>query len=150
MGFLTGILAAEVQNKQQSGLKFAREARQREVFMASAMMCVDEVLKTEEGETAAWVRGNDSELLARLLPLVREQCVVLDFSAVERIDAAGLSALIALYREARQAGHSFAVTSPTPRVAEVLAVVGLDRVLLAEYGEEKRPGFLPRLARSAA
>jgi anti-anti-sigma factor len=114
--------------------------------MASAILCTNEVLEMEPME---WVRGNDSELLARLSPLVREQSVLLDFSRVERIDAAGLSALIALYREARATGHSFAVTNPTPHAAEILAVVGLDRILLAQR-EQDTPDFAPRLARSAA
>jgi len=103
----------------------------------------------EAGERMEWVRGNGGELLARLSPLVREQSVLLDFSPVERIDAAGLTALVALYREARVAGHRFAVTNATPRVAEILAVVGLDRVLLAE-SDEKCHRFGPRFARSAA
>jgi anti-anti-sigma factor len=118
--------------------------------MASAILCGNDVLAVKASKPTAWVRGNDGELLARLLPLVREQSVLLDFSAVERIDAAGVSALIALYREARQAGHNFAVTRPTPRVAEILAVLGLDCVLLAEACDERRPRFMPRLARSAA
>ena len=103
--------------------------------MSSAIICANEDLEMEAGGSAEWVRGNEVELLARLSPLVREQSVLLDFSAVERIDGAGLSALLALYREARAAGQSFAIANPTPRVAEILTVVGLDRVLLADEPE---------------
>lgn len=76
------------------------------------------------------VRGSEQGLLAWLTPLVRRQSVVLDLGAVRRIDAAGVSALLLLYSSARRAGHRFAVTHPAPHVAEVLALVGLKRILL--------------------
>lgn len=82
-------------------------------------------------ELTELVRGNEQQLLARLSPLVRRQSVSLDLGATERIDAAGISALISLYVGACQAGHRFAVVNPTARVAEILALVGLDRVLLS-------------------
>lgn len=77
------------------------------------------------------VRGTEEGLLARLAPLVRRQSVTLDLGSVERIDAAGIAALISLYASACQAGHSFAVTNPSPHVAEILALVGLERILLS-------------------
>jgi anti-anti-sigma factor len=117
--------------------------------MASAIFCENEVLEFAAAEPTEWVRGNDADLLARFTPLVRGQSVKLDFSHVERIDAAGLSALISLYREAHEAGHSFAITNPTSHVREILAVVGLDRVLLAG-SSEPRPAFAPSLSRTAA
>ena len=117
--------------------------------MASAMICANEALEMEAGEPMEWVRGNDGELLPRLSPLVREQSLLLDFSQVRRIDAAGLAVLIALYREASAAGNSFAIVNPTPHVAEILSVVGLYRVLVASC-EERRTEFVPSLARSAA
>jgi anti-anti-sigma factor len=77
------------------------------------------------------VRGNEECLLSRLSPLVQRQSVMLDLGQVERIDAAGIAALISLYGKAREAGHSFRVTNPSPHVAEILALVGLDRILLS-------------------
>ena len=78
------------------------------------------------------VRGHDQDLFARLAPVVRRQSLVLDLEVVERIDAAGIAALISLYRCASDAGHRFAVTNPTAHVAEILAVVGLDRILVSQ------------------
>jgi anti-anti-sigma factor len=84
----------------------------------------------EQTELTELVKGNEQNLLARLSPMVRRQSVTLDLDRVERIDAAGISALLSLYASARAAGHLFTVTNPTPHVAEILALVGLRRVLL--------------------
>jgi len=78
------------------------------------------------------VRGEDQRLVDRVTPLVRRQSVALDLSSVERIDAAGIAALISLYRAACEAGHCFTVSHASPRVTEILALVGLDRILLSE------------------
>jgi anti-anti-sigma factor len=77
------------------------------------------------------VRGNEECLLARLSPLVRRESVTLDLGQVKRIDAAGIAALISLYGRACETGHCFSVTNPSPHVAEILALVGLDRILLS-------------------
>ncbi len=53
------------------------------------------------------VRGSDLRLVARLEPAVRSGDAALDCSAIERIDAAGISALILLHERARSAGHFF-------------------------------------------
>jgi anti-anti-sigma factor len=78
------------------------------------------------------VRGNHVLLLEQVGPLVRRQSVVLDLGSVQRIDAAGISALVVLFTNAREAGHSFAVSNPSPRVAGILRLVGLDRILLSQ------------------
>lgn len=117
--------------------------------MTNAFIHNHEVVKLETPESAEWVRGNDAELLASLSPLVRRQSVLLDFSQVVRIDAAGLAALIALYREADNAGHNFAITNPASHVRDILTVVGLDRILLAE-ASKFRPALQPSLVRTAA
>lgn len=79
------------------------------------------------------VRGNEQHLLELIRPLVRRQSVMLDLASIERIDAAGISALVSLYVIAREAGHSFTVCNASPRVAEILALVGLDRILLSAH-----------------
>jgi anti-anti-sigma factor len=95
------------------------------------------------------VRGNEECLLGRLSPLVRRESVVLDLGYVERIDAAGIAALISLYGRACEAGHSFSVANPSPHVAEILALVGLDRILLSHIvGRESHSG--PFVERPAA
>jgi len=78
------------------------------------------------------VRGNEQFLLEHLTPLVRRQSVTLDLQSVQRIDAAGVAALISLYSKAREAGHLFSVSNASPRVVEILALVGLDGILLSQ------------------
>jgi anti-anti-sigma factor len=77
------------------------------------------------------VRGNEQILLAQLSPLVRRQDMTLDLGMVERIDAAGIAALVALYAGARESGYRFAVANPSPHVAEILALVGLEGILIS-------------------
>jgi anti-anti-sigma factor len=85
----------------------------------------------EQAELTELVKGNEQKLLVWLSPLVRQQNVTLDLDRVQRIDAAGISALLSLYASARAAGHLFTVMNPSPHVAEILALVGLRRVLLS-------------------
>lgn len=117
--------------------------------MTSTMMdaVATVVAAGEVGKAVELVRGNEQELLARLTPVVRRQSIALDMNAVERIDAAGLAALITLYCDACKAGHSFSVMRPGRHVREMLALVGLDRILLAKDGE---PRFTTRFEESAA
>lgn len=82
------------------------------------------------------IRGNEQHVLDRIAPLVGRQSVTLDLESVVRIDAAGLAALIALYSGAAKAGHRFAVANPSPHVREILALVGLDAILLAQDAED--------------
>jgi anti-anti-sigma regulatory factor len=51
---------------------------------------------------------------------------------VDRIDAAGIAALISLYGCARDAGHGFMVANASTHVREILELVGLDRILLSQ------------------
>jgi len=92
---------------------------------------------TQEGLTVTYsqlselVRGEEWNLLDSVGPLVCQQSVALDLGGVERIDAAGISALIRLYGCARDAGHTFTLSNVTPRVAQILTLVGLDRILMS-------------------
>lgn len=72
-------------------------------------------------------------------PLLREQIraevargnvrVVVDLSAVDHIDSAGLSALISGLKAARQAGGSLFITKPSAPVRKILRLTNLHRVL---------------------
>ena len=80
------------------------------------------------------VKGQEQEFIAAIKPLVDRQSICLDLGAVRRIDAAGLAALITLYCDACKAGHRFA--NPSPRVQEILALVGLEAILVSRNTEK--------------
>ena len=100
-------------------------------------------------ELTELVRGNERQFLERLQPLVRRQNVTLDLAHVARIDAAGLAALITLYCDACQAGYRFGISNPSARVREILALVGLDALLVSQNAEEA-PYFGTQLEETAA
>ena len=81
------------------------------------------------GAMTELVRGQEQDLLERLEPMVKRESVALDMSGVERIDAAGLSALIRLYCDACNAGNEFKVMRTGRHVCEILRLVGLERLL---------------------
>jgi ABC-type transporter Mla MlaB component len=83
-------------------------------------------------ETTEIVRGQEEVFLKQLEPIVRNSSIELDLAPVERIDAAGIAALIRLYCDAVQAGRRFTVTNPRRHVYELLAIVGIDRVLMSD------------------
>lgn len=78
------------------------------------------------------VRGTETQVLNELLPRVKRESLALDLSNVERIDAAGIATLITLYCTAVEAGTEFRVVDPSPRVLELLHLVGLESILVAE------------------
>jgi ABC-type transporter Mla MlaB component len=78
------------------------------------------------------VRGQEERLLAEVKPLVGYQSVRLDLRRVERIDAAGIAGLIALYCAAHASGHEFTIVHATPRVEEILNLVGVKHLLASE------------------
>ena len=82
------------------------------------------------------VRGTDHGLVAQLEPLVRQRSVTLDLRAIDRIDAAGITALISLYGCAHESGHEFTLCNVPARVAEILALVGLDRILVSQVADD--------------
>ena len=121
--------------------------------MRKALFAAQDAIIIETCEAAEWVRGTESALLDRFGSLVSGQSVVLDFSAVERIDAGGLAVLVSLYRTSRDSGYRFAITNPAARIGEILAVVGLDRVLMVEANEARSDfevGFAADFERDAA
>jgi len=94
------------------------------------------------------VRGSDNHLMDEMTPLVRRQDIILDMSPVERVDAAGIAALISLYRLAEESGHRFKVTNVAPRVYELLALVGLEKILVSHIANVAESGC--RVAQNAA
>jgi anti-anti-sigma factor len=94
------------------------------------------------------VRGAESRVVRELLPLVKEESVALNLAAVERIDAAGIAALITLYCTAVESGTDFSIVAPSPHVLELLRLVGLESILVADA--RPRGAQRTRLNRSAA
>jgi anti-anti-sigma factor len=83
------------------------------------------------------VRGSELQFVAQVRPVAAERDVILDLSQVERIDAAGVTALLTLLNGAREAGHSLHIGSASAHVTEVLGLLGLDRVLFpADFGDQ--------------
>jgi anti-anti-sigma factor len=103
----------------------------------------------EPSELNELVRGQDVLLMEHVGPMVRERSVKLDLAGVDRIDAAGITALVALYRIACESGHRFSLTNVSARVEQILAVVGLDRYLLS-HNAVRTSRCAPRMQRPAA
>jgi anti-anti-sigma factor len=127
----------------------AADKRPKEVIMTSIFATAMETQVMIPGNLHELVRGQEQNLLKLLEPVVRERSITLDLRQVERIDAAGIAALISLYAESRTAGHHFAIANASHRVAEILTLVGLDRILLS-HNAVPCPQSDPCLARSAA
>jgi anti-anti-sigma factor len=112
-------------------------------------MCCTDLPPIVASEITELVRGNENALLERFRPIVRRQCVTLNLEAVTRIDAAGLAALITVYCTARESGHDFTILNPSSHVAEILAVVGLDKILVAQNAGSFSESGIPAEATAA-
>jgi len=99
--------------------------------MNTALCQPDEMLILAPAEMTELVRGEEQCLVQRVAPLLREKDVVLDLNRIERIDAAGIAALISLYSMARNYGHTFSIKCVSPRVAEMLSLVRLNDILIS-------------------
>ncbi|HZQ58403.1 MAG TPA: STAS domain-containing protein [Acidimicrobiales bacterium] len=59
--------------------------------------------------------------------------VVIDLSAAEFMDSAGLAALLGARRAAARSGRAFTLRHPPRFIARVLAVSGIDRLVDVEW-----------------
>ena len=115
--------------------------------------CNEATMRTEKAvRTCAMseiVRGSEATLVNEMGPVVSRQDLSLDLSSVERIDAAGIAALISLYKLGKESGHRFNVLNVAPRVYELLALVGLEAILISHNANiTAEPGC--RMAQNAA
>jgi anti-anti-sigma factor len=124
------------------------EPKPTRTMMAIEPSQMDESIMREQ-VCGQLLRGEDAGLVDRIGPLVRKSNVTLDLTGVDRIDAAGISMLVTLYSGASQAGHRFNVSNASPRVVQILAVVGLDR-LLVSHNAVQNSEYRCRFGRSAA
>ena len=99
--------------------------------MNTALCQPGEALVVAPDNMTELVRGDEQCLVQRVAPLLREKDVVLDLNRIERIDAAGIAALISLYSTARTLGRTFSIKCVSPRVEELLTLVRLDDVLIS-------------------
>jgi len=90
----------------------------------------------EPGHTALRVTGDlDLETAPQVLAAIEPHLaggtepLVLDLSRLTFIDSSGLSALIRVHQRTTDAGRGLAIVPPTPPVAKVLEITGLDEVL---------------------
>ena len=81
------------------------------------------------------VHGHETELLCPALG-ENDRSILLDLSLVDRIDAAGIGALIAL----QAAGSYLKIVNPAKPVAEVLRVTHVDSLFEIVHTEEPRTG----------
>ena len=99
--------------------------------MNTALCLQKEALVPAPSEMTELVRGDEQQFIERVAPRLREESLTLDLGKIDRIDAAGVAALISLYSTARNHGHKFTVSNVSPRVAEILELVGLDDILVS-------------------
>ncbi len=99
--------------------------------MKTALCQPTEALLVAPAETTELVRGDEQQLVQRVAPLLRENNVTLNLNGIDRIDAAGIAALISLYSCARNHGNTFSVINVSPRVEEMLTLVGLETTLVS-------------------
>lgn len=98
--------------------------------MNAIQNATNETMVAAPGGLTELIRGNDQWLVERIAPLFHEYSVSLDLSCVQRIDAAGIAALIKLYAQAREEGRHFSVCNASSRVVEILKLVGLEPILI--------------------
>ena len=68
------------------------------------------------------------DALHRALELVEDELVV-DLSGVELLDATGLGVLVGTHRRARVSGRRLVLRDASPRVARMLSLTRIDRVI---------------------
>lgn len=68
------------------------------------------------------------QAVASALPSIKDTLVI-DCSKLYAVDSAGIGALVGLYRMARDVGKSIALRDLPPKVAELLRITKLDRLL---------------------
>ena len=68
-----------------------------------------------------------------------EGALVVDMSGVELLDATGLGVLVGTHRRARAAGRRLVLADATPRVARMLALTRIDRIIALDAGRRAVP-----------
>jgi anti-sigma B factor antagonist len=67
--------------------------------------------------------------VARVTSNLARPHVVLEFSALESMDSAGLNAIVMIFKRLRRAGGALVLAAPGSRLSRMLEITGLDRRL---------------------
>jgi anti-anti-sigma factor len=76
------------------------------------------------------VRGKEDGFLSEALPFVEDAGLVVDMSQVTSLDAGGIGVILILRQVAEREGNLLVLTNPSPRVRQILRLVGLDAILV--------------------
>jgi len=97
-----------------------------------------EIASRREGEKAAVLSlagevdvANTPQMRDAALQLISAGVVrlVIDLSATEYMDSAGLGTLVGLRKRLRESGGELLLAAPKPRVRRLLDITGLDQIL---------------------
>jgi len=89
-----------------------------------------DILLTDDGVVKLSGRLDAAEAdRARRVLGTLDRPTTVDFSDLDYISSAGLSALIETYKRLHEAGHAFRLVRLKPRIRNVFTYAGLDRLL---------------------
>lgn len=114
--------------------------------MTRAVELLSTASERQHGWTVVVARGQvDVATAPRLQQVLGEAQVdegtrvAVDVDGVEFVDAIGIGVIVAAHVRARLSGGDFALVSPTERLSRLLAVTGLDAVLMLVDDEDALP-----------
>ena len=76
--------------------------------------------------------------LDRTLRELRPSCLVLDLSSIDFMDSSGLGVIMGRKTTADKLGAEFKIINPTTRVARIIELAGLGKVVTIEYRTQKK------------
>ena len=89
----------------------------------------DSVVVTVVGEADAMAAPQLDAYLGAVVAEESPTLLVVDLAGVEFLDSTGLGVIIKALTHQREVGSDLALISPTPRVAKVLSITGMDQVM---------------------
>ncbi len=88
----------------------------------------DKLVITVKGDIDAYHSADFKKEVKEKMANFNGMKVVLDLSSVSYIDSAGLGSLVAILKDARNAGKSFALAALKPNVKRIFEMTRLDKV----------------------
>lgn len=100
---------------------------------------IDDVLKTAiEGEIDHHGAFAIRDELDDAMIAARPKCVELDLSDVDFMDSSGLGVIMGRKSTADRIHSDFKIINPTTRVARIIELAGLGKVVTIEYRDNKK------------